>query len=467
MKTLTTEQISYIQTTFSSLKRKEDFLDLLNEVKKFIDGEHTTPFSLSFFTQYANPKFCEYDRYYIFKIKKKSGGERTIMAPYDELKGILQCFNVVLQTLFTPHPNATGFVQGRSIATGARMHTNKNYVYNIDLKDFFHSFERKRVKWMFTQSPFNLSGEREPLAFLLASLCTHPIEIEGQTRIILPQGAPTSPTLTNILCYGLDKKLSGLAKRFGATYSRYADDITFSSNKSIFKKEAFLSELQRIITSQGLTINEKKTRLQEKEYRQEVTGLIVNEKVNTYRRYVKQLRMWLYYIETYGYKKAETLFKKDYVKEKGVRSWVYMENVLEGKLLYLKMVKGEQDPTYLKLQDRFNEAFNKDFGLDIEKLLQVWEAEGIEKAEMLYKEMLATKRALNNVLRNSNIVWTMRKIEKQIEIHRKSNIRINTAISHPKTFQKLNPKNAQIFAFLDPEYYEKVIVPQMQKKVLK
>ena len=177
--------------------------------------------------------------------------------------------------------------------------------------------------------------------------------------------------------------------------------------------------------------------------------------------------MWLYYIETYGYKKAETLFKKDYVKEKGVRSWVYMENVLEGKLLYLKMVKGEQDPTYLKLQDRFNEAFNKDFGLDIEKLLQVWEAEGIEKAEMLYKEMLATKRALNNVLRNSNIVWTMRKIEKQIEIHRKSNIRINTAISHPKTFQKLNPKNAQIFAFLDPEYYEKVIAPQMQKKVLK
>lgn len=467
MKTFTAEQISYIQTTFSSLKSKEDFLNLLNAVKKFMEGENATSFSLSFFTQYVNPKFCEYDRYYIFKINKKSGGERTIMAPYDELKGILQCFNVVLQTLFTPHPSATGFVLGKSIATGARMHTEKNYVYNIDLKDFFHSFERKRVKWMFTQAPFNLSGEREPLAFLLASLCTHPIEIEGQTRIILPQGAPTSPTLTNILCYALDKKLSGLAKRFGATYSRYADDITFSSNKSIFKKGAFLSELQRIITSQGLTINEKKTRLQEKEYRQEVTGLIVNEKVNTYRRYVKQLRMWLYYIETYGYKKAETLFKKDYIKEKGVRSWVCMENVLEGKLLYLKMVKGEQDPTYLKLQDRFNEAFNKDFGLDIEKLLQVWEAEGIEKAEKLYKEMLATKLVLNNVLRNSNIVWTMRKIEKQIEIHKKSNIRINTAISHPKTFQKLNPKNAQIFAFLDPERYEREIAPRMQEKILK
>ena len=461
MKTLTAEQISYIQTTFSSLKDKEDFLNLLNEVKKFMEGENATPFSLSFFTQYVNPKFCEYDRYYIFKIKKKLGGERTIMAPYDELKGILQCFNVVLQTLFTFHPNATGFVQGKSIATGAQMHTNKNYVYNIDLKDFFHSFERKRVKWIFTQAPFNLS---EPLAFLLASLCTHPIEIEGQPRIILPQGAPTSPTLTNILCHALDKKLSGLAKHFGATYSRYADDITFSSNKSIFKKEAFLSELHRIITSQGLTINEKKTRLQEKGYRQEVTGRIGNEKVNTYRRYVKQLRMWLHYIETYGYKKAETLFKKDYVKEKEERSWVHMENVLEGKLLYLKMVKGEQDPTCLKLQDRFNKAF----GLDIEKLLQVWEREGIEKAEEFYKEMLAIKRTINDVFRIKNIKRTKERIEERFEKHKKEDLSINTAISRSQMFLKHNnPKTAQIDAFLDPERYEKEIAPRMQEKILK
>ena len=87
---------------------------------------------------------------------------------------------------------------------------------------------------------------------------------------------------------------------------------------------------------------------------------------------------------TYGYKKAETLFKKDYVKDKGhIKEASSMKLVLEGKLLYLKMVKGEQDPTYLKLQDRFNKAF----GLDIEKLLQVWEAYGIEKAEQVYRKM--------------------------------------------------------------------------------
>ena len=201
---------------------------------------------------------------------------------------------------------------------------------------------------------------------------------------MLPQGAPTSPTLTNILCYPLDKKLNGLAKRFGATYSRYADDITFSSNKSIFKNEVFLKELERIVKSQKLTINEKKTRLQKKEYRQEVTGLIVNEKVNTYRHYVKQLRMWLYYIEKYGMVKAEALFRKDYIKEKGHIKWEKnpMKNVLQGKLLYLKMVKGAEDATYLKLVQRFDRAF----GFDVEAILKIWEEEGIQKAAALYSK---------------------------------------------------------------------------------
>ena len=87
----------------------------------------------------------------------------------------------------------------------------------------------------------------ETLAFSLASLCTHPFEIEGEFKTVLPQGAPTSPTITNILCIKLDKRLSGLAKRFKITYSRYADDITFSSDTNVFRKEEFISELHRII----------------------------------------------------------------------------------------------------------------------------------------------------------------------------------------------------------------------------
>ena len=133
---------------------------------------------------------------------------------------------------------------------------------------------------------------------------------------------------------------------------------------------------------------------------------------------------------------------------------------LRGKLLYLKMVKGEQDPTYLKLQQRFDKAF----GLDIEKLLQVWETEGFEKAEELYKIMIL----INRIIRTTNIDWTEERIEKEFEKLEKVDISLlNTAVSHPKIFQKINPKTAWIFKIADEEYYEREIAPHMQEKILK
>lgn len=121
----------------------------------------------------------------------------------------------------------------------------------------------------FIYAPFNLNDDKEPLAFLLASLCTHPFEIDGETKTVLPQGSPTSPTITNILCQKLDRRLMGLAKRFGATYTRYADDITFSSPHNICNLDDFNNELKRIIEDdQQLTINPAKTRLQKDGYRQ-------------------------------------------------------------------------------------------------------------------------------------------------------------------------------------------------------
>src|SRR5690606_27764009 len=122
----------------------------------------------------------------------------------------------------------------------------------------------------------------------------------GEIKTVLPQGSPTSPILTNMLCRKLDRRLTGLAKRYNLTYTRYADDITFSSSHNIYNDEVFDKELKRIIEEdQNLVINPKKTRLQKAGYRQEATGLIVNDKVNVRKRYVKQIRMWLYYWEKY------------------------------------------------------------------------------------------------------------------------------------------------------------------------
>jgi retron-type reverse transcriptase len=364
--------IDQIRMQFAELQSKEDLVKLLSNAKNMLYGEECKPVQLKSLTYYANPILCK-KRYQTFAIKKKSGADRTIHAPVKGLKSILRSLNFVLQCVYEPHEAATGFVLEKSIVDNAKKHEGKHYVLNLDLKDFFHSFDRKWVKYGFSYEPFNLSGskEKEELAFLLASLCTHPFEIDGKEKTVLPQGSPTSPTLTNILCKKLDRRLTGLANRFGATYTRYADDITFSSQHNIYTDEVFNKELKRIIEEdQKLVINPKKTRLQKTGYRQEATGLIINDKVNVRRKYVKQIRMWLNYWEKYGYEKAEQIFKRDYLTDKGhvKKPNACLVNVLDGKLEFLKMVKGIEDGTYMGLKARFDQLNGKKVQIDSEKI---------------------------------------------------------------------------------------------------
>jgi RNA-directed DNA polymerase len=376
--------IDQIRKQFAELQSKEDLVKLLSDAKNILYGEECKPVQLKSLTYYANPTLCK-KRYQTFTIKKKSGANRTINAPVKGLKAILRSLNFVLQCVYEPHKAATGFVLEKSIVDNAKKHVGHHYVLNMDLKDFFHTFDRNRVKMGFIYEPFNLNGEKEPLAFLLASLCTHPLEINGEKKTVLPQGSPTSPTLTNILCKKLDRRLTGLANRFGATYTRYADDITFSSPHNIYTDEAFNNELKRIIEEdQKLVINPKKTRLQKAGYRQEATGLIVNDKVNVRRRYVKQIRMWLYYWEKYGYEKAEQIFKRDYIADKGHVKNInaHLANVLDGKLEFLKMVKGAEDGTYKGLKERFDLLLVVTD--PINQLLDTWETGGIERAMNQY-----------------------------------------------------------------------------------
>jgi retron-type reverse transcriptase len=385
--------IDQIRKQFAELQSKEDLVKLLSNAKNILYGEERKPVQLKSLTYYANPILCK-KRYQTFAIKKKSGADRTIHAPVKGLKSILRSLNFVLQCVYEPHEAATGFVLEKSIVDNAKKHEGKHYVLNMDLKDFFHSFDRKWVKYGFSYEPFNLSGskEKEELAFLLASLCTHPFEIDGKEKTVLPQGSPTSPTLTNILCKKLDRRLTGLANRFGATYTRYADDITFSSQHNIYADEEFNKELKRIIEEdQKLVINPKKTRLQKTEYRQEVTGLIVNDKVNVHKRYVKQIRMWLYYWEKYGYEKATQIFKRDYILDKGhvKKMNSHLVNVLDGKLEFLKMVKGIEDGTYKSLKGRFDLLYGKmqsknQTKIDLSLVLNTLVNQGLNKAMNIY-----------------------------------------------------------------------------------
>ena len=258
-----------------------------------------------------------------FEIPKRTGGPRRITAPVGKLKDIQKCISVILSPYYQVPDCVHGFTEGRSVATNAGKHTERNYVLNIDLKDFFPTITYTRVMKALQELGFN-----EEVSDTIARLCTIPLwdDQSQMLRNALPQGSPASPILSNIVCSTLDQRLMALAKRFGLTYSRYADDITFSSNHSVYSKEGdFLKKLDEIVRSSGFKINEKKTRLQKKGSRQEVTGIIVGEKINTYRQFTKNLRAAVFHAETNGCTRAE------------------FNNII-GRISYLAMVKGPDDP---------------------------------------------------------------------------------------------------------------------------
>lgn len=238
-------------------------------------------------------------KYKVFSVPKKSGGTRQISAPASPIKVIQRNLKDVLEVVYKPKPATHGFVSDRSIVTNARLHKKRRYVLNIDLDNYFPTIHFGRVRGMFMGNPYNLNNE---VATILAQICCH----EG----VLPQGAPTSPIISNMICARLDAKLQQLAKEHLCTYSRYADDITFSTNRSRFPSAlAHLSEigqveigneLSLVIEENGFQINSKKTRLQVKQQRQEVTGLTVNKYPNVERRSVKQIRAILHAWKKYG-----------------------------------------------------------------------------------------------------------------------------------------------------------------------
>ena len=355
----------------SQLKTKEGLLNILNLIKKAeiedmgLDSSMYHPFTEKQLNFYCNPNHT-FHRYRQFKIKKKSGGFRQITAPRTRnFMMMLSSVNELFRSMYTPSDYAMGFTDGRSVVSNASIHIGMDYVFNIDLKDFFPSINQARVWKRLQVPPFKFE---QPIANILAGLCCMKESREDESGskkdvYVLPQGAPTSPIITNMICDRLDYYLSRLAKRFNMNYSRYADDITFSSMHYVYGKGGkFMLELERIIKEQGFTINESKTRLQRKGSRQEVTGIIVSDKLNVTQKYVRDIRNILYMWDRYGYNVAYSKFFPKYKEEKGhvKKGNPDLVNVIDGKLMYLKMVKGEEDSVYNRLYTKFVKLANKD-----------------------------------------------------------------------------------------------------------
>ncbi|MDJ0718233.1 MAG: reverse transcriptase family protein [Prochloraceae cyanobacterium] len=245
--------------------------------------------------------------YIRFKIPKKTGGERLISAPMPRLKQVQHwILNNILEKLEINNA-AHGFKRDRSIISNARPHVGAEVIINCDLKDFFPSISYKRVKGLFRSF-----GYSEAAATIFGLLCTEPeteqVELDRKTYYVatsdrhLPQGSPASPAITNILCRRLDRRLTKMAGELGFTYTRYADDLTFSaSGESLRHICNILRRTDSIVTHEGFTVNQDKTRiLRSKSSQLEVTGIVVNEYPNIDKKTLKRFRATLFQIERDG-----------------------------------------------------------------------------------------------------------------------------------------------------------------------
>ena len=336
----------------TKMETTHDLLNLLNKIKMSELGDKGYPFIMPHLNYFINPQRNK-KSYKEFRIPKKSGGFRVISAPKNLLKSFLTYTNRILQAFYEAPDYVTGFVPEKSVVDNAERHIGMNYVFNTDLKDFFPSISKSRVWATLKHPPFNFN---DTIADAIAGLCCTDIIVDGEMRRALPQGSPCSPILTNIVCRNLDRKLYKLAKKYNLRYSRYADDITFSSNRNVFLKDGdFQKELVDIITGQNFSINEKKTRVQKKNQRQEVTGLIVSDRVNVTRDYVRSLDNLLYIWEKHGEADAYAKFLAYYTPKQYLHTHKpNMQAVIQGKLHYLKMVKGADNEVWRRLQRRFN-----------------------------------------------------------------------------------------------------------------
>ncbi len=236
--------------------------------------------------------------YHRYGVPKKLGGIRAISAPKASLDGAQHWVLARILSRLKPEPEAHGFVAGRSIVTNATPHVGRRVVMNLDLKDFFPTITFRRVKGL-----FRWLGYDEPVATVLAILCTEPprvvAEVRGKVFSValsarsLPQGACTSPAITNALCLRLDRRLAGLAARHGFTYTRYADDLTFSGDDARAVGR-LLKSVRSIARDEGFREHPAKTRVMRRGRRQEVTGVVVNARAGIPRDEVRRLRAILH-----------------------------------------------------------------------------------------------------------------------------------------------------------------------------
>jgi retron-type reverse transcriptase len=274
--------------------------------------------------------------YIRFSVPKKSGGLRELSAPHRDLA---RCQEWILHNILEkvrPHDSAHGFVAGRSTLSNAQPHVGRAVVLNCDLRDFFPSITFFRVKGLFQQLGFSPA-----VATILALVCTESprrtVRYTGQTYHVatgpraLPQGACTSPAISNLVVRRMDSRLRGIASRLGWTYTRYADDLTFSCQAEAAGKTGYLlARVRHISADEGFAVNEQKTRVQRPNASQTVTGVVVNRRPGVPRHLVRRMRSILHHA------RREGLAAQNRTGRPHFDAWV------RGMIAYIAMINPDQ-----------------------------------------------------------------------------------------------------------------------------
>jgi retron-type reverse transcriptase len=271
--------------------------------------------------------------YVKFQVPKRSGGMRTLAAPHKTLKAAQRWVLANVAGKFPVTEAAHGFVPARGIVSNANPHVGKSVVVNLDLENFFPSITFPRVRAVFER--YGYSGCVATVLALLCTECPRATVTYAGTKYeaatgprALPQGAPTSPALSNQVARKLDKRLLGVANKLGLTYTRYADDLTFSGGDELATKVGWLlAKVRHVAQEEGFAVNEKKTRVMRRSAAQTVTGVVVNDKPSISRDELRRLRAILHRA------KREGLDAQNREDRPNFRSW------LAGKIAFVSMVR--------------------------------------------------------------------------------------------------------------------------------
>lgn len=290
-------------------------------------------------------------------VKKKNGRFRIIFEPKIRTKIHLECIKILFESVYKPKYYVTAFTKGRSIVNNAEIHIGSKWIYNIDLKDFFHSFTPEMLTRSLMCFPFNMNYD--VAEFLANFSCNHNAKYGKRGKIslgtILPQGSPLSPILSNIACSSLDNQLAALAQRHNYTYSRYADDITFGGAEDISHNPDFINHLNAIIEREGFEINQTKTRCHRYTRRQIITGLVANKNVSIKRSYIKEIRSLIHIWKKYGIDEVV----ERYSKYHGTITNKRFKIKIAGKVNYIRMVMGTRNNTVNTLFAEYKECLKR------------------------------------------------------------------------------------------------------------